>query len=66
VALMGSRLSDAQAALLHQHFRSALLMLDGDAVGQAATAAIIRLLATVMNGDAIHHKPGMQPDQLTP
>jgi DNA primase len=65
VALMGSRLWNAQA-LLHQHFRSAFLILDGDAGGQAATEAITWRLATVMTVDAIHLKLGEQPDQLTP
>jgi 5S rRNA maturation endonuclease (ribonuclease M5) len=66
VALMGSSLSDRQAGLLHQHFRSAVLMLDGDAAGQSATDAITRRLAQIMNVDPIHLKAGVQPDQLAP
>lgn len=64
VALMGSSLSDLQAGLLHQHFRSAVLMLDGDAAGQAATETITRRLSQVMDVEPIHLKPGVQPDQL--
>jgi DNA primase len=64
VALMGSTLSDTQAGLLHRHFRSALLMLDGDAAGQTATEASMRRLAPVMKVGAISLEPGVQPDQL--
>jgi len=64
VALMGSSLSDVQSGLLHKHFRSAVLMLDGDAAGQAATEAITPRLSQVMDVDPIHLKPGVQPDQL--
>jgi DNA primase len=66
VALMGSSLSDTQAGLLQKHFRQAVLMLDGDAAGQAATAAISRQLSQIMEVEAIHLRPGVQPDQLAP
>lgn len=66
VALMGSSLSDRQAGLLHQHFRSAVLMLDGDAAGQAATDAITRRLSQIMNVDPIRLTASVQPDQLAP
>ena len=64
VALMGSSLSDVQAGLLQKHFRSAVLMLDGDTAGQAATEAITRRLSQVMDVEPIHLKPEVQPDQL--
>jgi DNA primase len=66
VALMGSSLSDLQAELLQKHFRSTVLMLDGDAAGQAATEAITRRLSQVMDVEPIHLKPGVQPNQLAP
>ncbi len=66
VALMGSSLSDAQTALLHRQFRTALLMLDGDAAGRSATEIIQQRLTPVMKVDAIHLGPGVQPDQLGP
>ena len=66
VSLMGSSLSDTQAGLLQKHFRQAVLMLDGDAVGRAATDAITRRLSQIMEVEAIHLTPGVQPDQLAP
>jgi DNA primase len=66
VALMGSSLSDRQADLLREHFRSAVLMLDGDSAGWSATEAITRRLAPIMKVDAVPMSPGVQPDQLTP
>jgi DNA primase len=64
IALMGSSLSDIQAGLLQKHFKKAVLMLDGDAAGQSATAVISRRLAPIMNVEAIHLGPCVQPDQL--
>jgi DNA primase len=64
VALMGSSLSDVQAGLLPQHFRSRLLMLDGDSA--AGTEAIRQRLTGAMDVEVIHLKPGVQPDQLEP
>jgi hypothetical protein len=66
VALMGSTLSEVQAGVLQKHFRSAVLMLDGDAAGQAATEAITQRLSQIMDVEPIHLKPGVQPDQLAP
>ncbi len=66
VALMGSSLSERQAERLQQKFRSAVLMLDGDAAGQAATEAITRRLSQAMDVVPIHLQPGVQPDQLAP
>jgi 5S rRNA maturation endonuclease (ribonuclease M5) len=66
VALMGSSLSDVQAGLLPQHFRSGLLMLDGDSAGQAGTEAIRRRLTGAMDVQVIYLKPTVQPDQLEP
>ena len=65
VALMGSSLSDAQAGLL-LHFRSGLLMLDGDSAGQGGTEVIRKRLTGAMDVEVIHLKPGVQPDQLEP
>lgn len=64
VALMGSSLSERQAERLQQKFRSAVLMLDGDAAGQAGTEAITRRLSQAMDVVPIHLQPGVQPDQL--
>ena len=65
VALMGAALYEAQTAALLRHFRSIIIMLDGDAAGRRATSAItaqLRLYATVR---VIHLPDGIQPDQLT-
>ena len=64
VALMGSSLSETQAALLERHFRSAVLMLDGDAVGQRATAVIAARLSAFIDVTTIQLPDGRQPDQL--
>ncbi len=64
VALMGSSLSEMQAGLLEKHFRSAVLMLDGDAAGQRATAIITGRLAPAMEITVIRLPEGKQPDQL--
>lgn len=40
VALMGAALYEAQKSALLRHFRSLILMLDGDTAGRRATAAI--------------------------
>lgn len=45
VALMGARLSTAQKALLADRFGQVVLLLDGDATGQAATRQIASDLA---------------------
>jgi len=64
VALMGSSLSEAQAALFERHFRSAMLMLDGDAAGQRATSAIAARLSASIDVTTIRLPDGSQPDQL--
>jgi DNA primase catalytic core len=65
VALMGVTLSGAQQKLLEDHFRSVVLLLDGDEPGRAASSRI---------GDQLIHKlfvrivdvpVGLQPDQLS-
>ncbi len=53
IALMGSSLADPRADLLREHFRSAVLMLDGDTAGWLATEAITRRLEPPMKVDAI-------------
>ena len=63
-ALMGAALYAAQQRVLLAHFRSFILMLDGDGAGRRATAAItaqLRLHAAVR---VIHLPDGVQPDQL--
>ena len=64
VALMGSSLSESQAGLLEKHFRSAVLMLDGDAAGQKATTVIASRLGQAMEVTTIRLPDGRQPDQL--
>ena len=64
VALMGSSLSETQAGLLIKHFRSAVLMLDGDVAGQKATAVIAGRLSQAMDVTTIQLPEGKQPDQL--
>jgi DNA primase len=61
---MGSSLSETQAGLLEKHFRSAVLMLDGDAAGQKATAVIAGQLGRDMEVTTIRLPDGRQPDQL--
>ena len=43
VALMGSSLSESQAGLLEKHFRSAVLMLDGDVAGAVSRRISLRV-----------------------
>jgi DNA primase len=64
VALMGSSLSETQAGHLQKHFRSAVLMLDGDVAGQKATAVITGRLSQAMDVTTIRLPEGRQPDQL--
>jgi len=64
IALMGSTISDQQVALMAAHFLHAVLMLDGDAAGRHASAAIAERLRNRMGVAAINLDDGVQPDQL--
>jgi len=65
VALMGSTLSARQESALLQHFEWIVLMLDGDAAGRAASAAIAARLAGRSTVQVIRVPDGRQPDQLS-
>jgi len=65
VALMGSSLSAAQESALLQHFEWITLMLDGDAAGRAASAAIAARLSGRSTVQVIPVPDGRQPDQLS-
>ncbi len=65
VALMGVALYEAQKAALLRHFRSIILMLDGDTAGRRATVAITAQLRPHTTVRVIHLADGAQPDQLT-
>jgi DNA primase len=64
VALMGSTISDQQAALLATHFSRAVLMLDGDQAGRHGSGVIADRLHDRMDVAVIHLGEGRQPDQL--
>ena len=65
VALMGCSLSHWQAALLQQHFREVILMLDGDNAGRRASALIAARLVTKLAVRVVEVPSGAQPDQLS-
>jgi DNA primase len=65
VALMGSSLSAAQESALLQHFEHIALMMDGDAAGRAASAAIATRLSGRHSVQVIRVPDGSQPDQLS-
>jgi len=64
VALMGSALSASQERLLTERFERAILMLDGDAAGRAASRAIGTRLSEKCSVVVIDVPAGAQPDQL--
>lgn len=64
VGLMGSTMSERQAALLEQHFSQAVLMLDGDDAGRHGAAAIAHRLSERMHVSVLNLPDGVQPDQL--
>jgi DNA primase len=66
VALMGSSLSAAQEYALRRHFEDIVLMLDGDAAGQAASETIAARLSGWRSVQVVRVPDGSQPDQLTP
>ena len=65
VALMGSTLYEEQKRSLLRHFRSIILMLDGDTAGRHATTAISAQLRPYATVRVVHLADGVQPDQLT-
>ena len=66
VGLMGSSLSPEQERVLVERFERVMLMLDGDAAGQAATHVISAQLAGRCHVVVVPVPEGMQPDQLAP
>lgn len=66
VALMGSALSANQERVLTGRFERVILMLDGDAVGRAASQVIGARLSEKCSVVRVHVPEGMQPDQLSP
>lgn len=65
VALMGARLSPPQKDLLTARFSKAILLLDGDATGRAATRHIADALAGACAVTELQLPPGVQPDQMS-
>lgn len=65
VALMGTTLYESQQRALLRHFRSLILMLDGDATGRCATATIAAQLRPHIPLRVIHLPDQVQPDQPT-
>jgi 5S rRNA maturation endonuclease (ribonuclease M5) len=64
VALMGSALYESQQGALLDRFQRVILMLDGDAAGRRATAAITARLRPHCAVQLIHLAPDTQPDQM--
>jgi len=62
---MGCSLSRRQSDLLEQHFSEAVLVLDGDKVGRAASATIAAQLVLKLSTRLVHVPEGSQPDQLS-
>ena len=65
VGLMGSSPSAVQESALLQHFERIVLMLDGDAAGQAASAAIAAGHSGWHSVQVIRVPDGSQPDRLS-
>ena len=65
VALMGSSLSAAQERALLHHFDRVILMLDGDAAGNAATETIATRLSGRCSVVVARLPNGAQPDQMS-
>lgn len=65
VALMGCSLSQRQEALLQEHFREVVLLLDGDNAGRRAGAAIAQRLVSKVSTRLIEIPAGSQPDMLS-
>jgi DNA primase len=65
VALMGSALYESQQRLLLERFQHVILMLDGDAAGRRATAAIATRLRSQCSLQVLDLAPQTQPDQMS-
>ncbi len=65
VALLGSSLSQEQEELLTTYFKRAVLMLDGDDAGRAATDECLKRLGRRMFVKALEVPDGKQPDMLS-
>ena len=65
VALMGTTLSEAQLNTLAGNFQSAVLMLDGDGPGRAASPKVADQLGRRMAVRVITPPDGKQPDELS-
>ena len=63
--LLGSSLSEEQEELLATHFKRAMLMLDGDEAGRAATDECLKRLGRRMFVKALELPDGKQPDMLS-
>ena len=64
VALMGCSLSIRQEALVQQHFREVILLLDGDKAGRSAAGAIAARLLSKLSTRLIEMADESQPDQM--
>lgn len=65
VALMGCSLSRQQTELLDQHFEEAILLLDGDKTGRAASTSIAAQLVPKLSTRLVQVPWGSQLDQLS-
>ena len=63
-ALMGSNPSGCQIDLVATYFKQAILMLDADQAGQAATTAAAAALCSMISVQIVELASGSQPDQL--
>jgi len=63
-ALMGSKLSLRQTNLIETYFDQAILMLDADEAGKAATTAAATVLSSILAVQIVELAWGTQPDQL--
>ena len=65
VGLMGWSLSEEQEKILAEHFHEAVLMLDGDEAGRAATPEIAARIARKMFVRTVDLTTGAQPDRFS-
>ncbi len=63
-ALMGSNLSERQTNLVGTYFDRAILMLDGDEAGKAATGSAADALSALIAVQIVELACESQPDQL--
>jgi DNA primase len=63
---MGCSLSRQQEALLIDHFREVVLVLDGDSAGQRAGAGIAQRLVSKVSTRLVEIPDGTQPAMLGP